>query len=297
VIITGAGGGLGRSYALDLAKRGATVVVNDLGKDKKSGEYFADQVVTEIRMSGGNAVSNYDSALNGEKIISKTVELFGRVDAIINNAGVLRDKSFHNMSFEEWDIVLKVHLYATRNVCHAAWKQMRKQKYGRIVNITSVNGLYGQFGQTNYSAAKSGIIGLSKSLAMEGKKYDIRVNIVAPGAGGDSKMTKSVLPPDIYSRWLPKYVTPIVTLLTSDKCPCSGKIFEAGGGYFGEVKWHRSGGLFLPLESEFTPDEVLKNWGKITDFSKNTQYPDEERAKGKPGPQVWQIMDQIQSKL
>ena len=294
VLITGAGGGLGRSYALAFAREGATVVVNDLARDRTTGESYADRVVAEIKRSGGSAAADYNSALDGDKIVNAVLARFGRIDALVNNAGILRDRSFLKMSDKQWNDVIQVHLYATRNVCKAAWAAFRKQKYGRIVNISSVNGLYGQFGQTNYSAAKAAIVGFTKALAKEGKKYDIRANIVAPGAGGDSKMTKTIIPPEMYKAWLPEYVTPIVVLLGSRKCPCTGKIFEAGGGYFGEVKWQRSKGLYAPLApATYSPADLLRDWDKVVDFQ-GAHYP--EDLTGIP-PQMAQIAKKLQSKL
>jgi len=262
-IVTGAGAGIGRCYALLLASRGAKVVVNDLGS--VDGKQVADRVVAEIKAAGGVAVANYNSCIDGEAVVGTALKAFGRIDIIINNAGILRDRSFHRQTDAEWDIVLKVHLYGCRNMCQAAWPHMRKQKYGRIVNITSVNGLYGQFGQTNYSAAKSGVIGFSKALAKEGAKKNIKVNVVAPGAG--SAMTKTVIPANIVEAWKPEYVAPIIAFLAHEDVPCSGSVFEAGGGYFAQVRMERSAGVFLDLDKGFTVEDIQSNFDKITSMT------------------------------
>ena len=203
----------------------------------------ADGVVAEIKAAGGEAVGNYDDVRNGEKVIATAVEAFGTVHIVVNNAGILRDVSFHRMSPEEFDIVVQVHLYGCFAMCRAAWPLMRDQEYGRIVNITSVNGLYGQFGQANYAAAKSGIVGFSKTLAQEGEKRNIKCNVVAPGAG--TAMTATVMPEHMVAAWKPDYVAPIIGYLASEEAECSGSIFEAAGGWFGQVKWMRTQGAFF----------------------------------------------------
>ena len=170
-IVTGAGGGLGRLYALSLGTRGAKVVVNDFSKQA------ADKVVDEIRAAGGTAVGNYSDVCDGEAVVATALSEYGTVHILVNNAGVLRDKSFARMTREQWDIVYQTHLLGAMAVSKAAWRTMNEQKYGRIVNITSVNGLYGQIGQVNYSAAKLGVVGMSKSLAKEGAKNGILVNV------------------------------------------------------------------------------------------------------------------------
>merc|ERR1719489_463827 len=192
-IVTGAGGGLGRTYALLLASRGAKVVVNDLGgssggegKDARA----ADVVVKEIEAAGGIAVPNYDSVEDGEKLVQTALENFGRIDILINNAGILRDKSVVRMSDSDWDLVHRVHLKGAFMTTRAAWPHMKNNKYGRIIMTASVAGIFGNFGQANYSAAKLGLVGLSNTLSLEGKKYNINCNCVAPIAG--SRMTESV---------------------------------------------------------------------------------------------------------
>src|SRR5918997_1198739 len=185
IVVTGAGGGLGREYALTLAKEGASVVVNDLGGSRDgtgAGHNMADQVVKEIRDAGGRAVANYDSVAEqegAENIIKTAVDEFGKVDGVVSNAGILRDGTFHKMEFSNWDAVLKVHLYGGYNVIRAAWPHFRENSFGRGVVATSTSGLFGNFGQANYSAAKLGLVGLINTLAQEGAKYNIKTNVVA----------------------------------------------------------------------------------------------------------------------
>ena len=194
IVVTGAGGGLGREYALTLAREGASVVVNDLGGARDgtgAGSAMADQVVAEIKDAGGRAVANYDSVAEpeaAENIIKTALDEFGKVDGVVSNAGILRDGTFHKMAFENWDAVLKVHLYGGYNVIRAAWPHFREQSYGRVVVATSTSGLFGNFGQANYSAAKLGLVGLINTLAHEGAKYNIKANAVAPVAA--TRMTR-----------------------------------------------------------------------------------------------------------
>jgi NAD(P)-dependent dehydrogenase (short-subunit alcohol dehydrogenase family) len=199
IVVTGAGGGLGRDYAMTLAREGASVVVNDLGGARDgsgAGSAMADHVVTEIREAGGRAVANYDSVATEEGaagIIKTALDEFGAVHGVVSNAGILRDGTFHKMTSENWDAVLKVHLYGGYNVLRAAWPHFREQSYGRVVVATSTSGLFGNFGQTNYGAAKLGLVGLINSLAQEGAKYNIHANAVAPIAA--TRMTEDILPP------------------------------------------------------------------------------------------------------
>ncbi|CAI5737338.1 unnamed protein product [Peronospora destructor] len=277
-IITGSGTGIGRCYALLFAERGAKVVVNDVSKES------AESVTNEIKAKGGVAVANYDSVTDGEKVVATAIKTFGRVDILVNNAGILRDVSFVKMTKAQWNQVLDVHLQGTFAVTHAAWPHMRKQKYGRVVLITSVNGLYGQFGQTNYSSAKAAMTGFGKSLAKEGASTNIKVNIVAPGAG--SKMTETVLPADLVARWKPEYVAPMIAFLCHESVTCSGKTFESGGGFVAQVKYVRSPGVFLDLEKEITPEAVQAKFGQITDFTNATDPEDDDIS-----PQLKQILN------
>ena len=217
VIVTGAGNGLGKAYALELGKRGAKVVVNDLGgavDGSGSGNSPADDVVNEIIENGGEAVANYDSVATkdgGESIVQTAVDSFGTVDAVINNAGILRDKSFANMTEEEFSLIIEVHLKGTYFVTQPTFKIMKENNYGRIVNVASPSGIFGNFGQTNYGAAKMGIVGLTNVLAIEGAKYNIKVNVIAPTAY--TRMTEALLPEDVGKLFSAELVTPMVTYL------------------------------------------------------------------------------------
>merc|ERR1712166_1177451 len=264
-LITGAGAGLGRLYAHTFAKRGAKVVVNDMNKEA------ADAVVAELKALGAEAGADYNSCVDGDKVVATAIALFGTVHIIVNNAGVLRDVSFARMSDEQWEIVIKTHLYGTFSVCKAAWGAMREQEYGR-----TVNGLYGQRGQANYSAAKGGIVGFSKTLAKEGVSKNIKVNVVAPGAG--TAMTATVMPKELCDLWKPEYVAPIVNFLCHEACPCSGDIFESGGGFTAQVKWKRTEGAYFDLDTEFGPEDIRDRWAQITDFT-NSDFPDDEKER------------------
>ncbi|MFW5933537.1 MAG: SDR family oxidoreductase [Actinomycetota bacterium] len=238
-VITGAGGGLGRQHALLLAERGAKVVVNDLGSSRDGsggGSEMADEVVAEITEAGGEAVANYDGVHTwegGERIVQTAIDAFGRVDIVVNNAGILRDVSFAKLEEQQLDLVLKVHLYGAFHVTRAAWRHLREQGYGRVINTTSGSGLYGNFGQSNYSAAKLGQVGLTRTLAHEGAKYGITANAIAPVA--KSRMTEDVMPPQLLERLEPEYVSPLVAYLASEACTETGRIYSVGGGYMARV--------------------------------------------------------------
>ena len=239
VIVTGAGNGLGKAYALELGKRGAKVVVNDLGGSvdgSGSGNSPADDVVNEIIENGGEAVANYDSVATkdgGESIVQTGVDSFGTVDAVINNAGILRDKSFANMTEEEFSLIIEVHLKGTYFVTQPAFKIMKENNYGRIVNVASPSGLFGNFGQTNYGAAKMGIVGLTNVLAIEGAKYNIKVNVIAPTAY--TRMTEALLPEDVGKLFSAELVTPMVTYLASEACEPTHEIFGVAAGRFARI--------------------------------------------------------------
>jgi NAD(P)-dependent dehydrogenase (short-subunit alcohol dehydrogenase family) len=233
-IVTGAGGGLGRSHALELARRGARIVVNDLGGtvDGSGGgsEGPAAQAVKEIEALGGEAVANRDSvasAEGGAAIVANAIEAFGRIDIVVNNAGILRDKAFHNMTPDLVDPVIDVHLKGAFNVTRAAWTHFREQNYGRVINTSSNSGLWGNFGQSNYGAAKMGLVGLTKVLAVEGAKYGIKVNAIAPVAF--TRMTADLMP-GLEDKLKPEYVTPVVVFLAHEDCPVTGDVYSAGGG-------------------------------------------------------------------
>ena len=239
VIVTGAGNGLGKAYALELGKRGAKVVVNDLGgavDGSGSGNSPADDVVNEIIENGGEAVANYDSVATkdgGESIVQTAVDSFGTVDAVINNAGILRDKSFANITEEEFSLIIEVHLKGTYYVTQPAFKIMKENNYGRIVNVASPSGLFGNFGQTNYGAAKMGIVGLTNVLAIEGAKYNIKVNVIAPTAY--TRMTEALLPEDVGKLFSAELVTPMVTYLASEACEPTHEIFGVAAGRFARI--------------------------------------------------------------
>jgi NAD(P)-dependent dehydrogenase (short-subunit alcohol dehydrogenase family)/acyl dehydratase/putative sterol carrier protein len=249
-VITGAGGGLGRAYALELARRGARVVVNDFGGardgDGAGSASPADMVVSEIKGFGGEAVASYDSVATpegGENIIRTALDTFGRVDILINNAGILRDKGIGKMDPESWKIVLDVHLNGAYHVTRPAFRAMRENGYGRIVMTTSAAGLYGNFGQTNYSAAKMGLVGLMNTLKLEGGKYNIKVNTVAPIAA--SRLMADILPPELLDKMKPELVAPLVLYLCSESCPVSGKIYNAGMGHYNRAALMTSPGIVI----------------------------------------------------
>ena len=256
-LVTGGGAGLGRIYCLELAKRGAKIVVNDLVNP--------DNTVQEIQKMGGEAVGNKADVQNGEAVVKTAIEAYGRIDILINNAGILRDKAFANMTDDQWEIIHNVHLHGTYSVTKAAWPFMLKQKYGRIINTTSTSGIYGNFGQANYASAKCGILGFSKSLALEGKKNNIFVNTVAPNAG--TQMTRTIMPEEVVQALKPDYNAPLVILLVSDMAPVpTGGLYEMGSGWFAATRWQRTGGHGFPVDVKLTPEAVLEQWGRITNF-------------------------------
>lgn len=266
VVVTGAGNGLGRSHALDFARRGARVVVNDLGGGiggTGASASAAQAVVDEIRAAGGEAVANTDSVEDGEKVVQTAMDTFGRVDVVVNNAGILRDASFAKMADADWDIIYRVHLFGSYKVTRAAWPHMRAAGYGRVLMTTSVAGLYGNFGQANYAAAKLGLLGLAQTLAIEGAAKNILCNTVAPTAG--SRLTATVLPDDVRAALRPEYITPLVVLLSHESCPVNGRLFEASGGWVSQTRWEQSEGVFF--REDFTAEDVVSRWDEITDFS------------------------------
>jgi NAD(P)-dependent dehydrogenase (short-subunit alcohol dehydrogenase family) len=264
-IVTGAGGGLGRSHALLLASRGAKVVVNDLGGSRDgsgAGSEMADAVVQEIVDAGGEAVANYDGVHTwegGESIVASAIDAFGRVDIVINNAGILRDTSFAKLEEAQLDLVVKVHLYGGFHVARAAWNHLKEQGYGRIINTTSGSGLYGNFGQSNYSAAKLGLVGLTRTLAIEGAKYGITSNVIAPVAA--SRMTEDIMPPQLLDRLQPDYVSPLVAYLASEACTDTGRIYSVGGGYMARVAILEGEGV--AFDAVPTPDDIADRWADL----------------------------------
>jgi NAD(P)-dependent dehydrogenase (short-subunit alcohol dehydrogenase family) len=272
-VITGAGGGLGKSHALLLASRGAKVVVNDLGGTRDgsgAGSEMADATVQEIIDAGGEAVANYDSVATwdgGHAIIQTALETWGRVDVVVNNAGILRDTSFAKLDEQALDLVLKVHLYGGFFVTRAAWPHLREQSYGRVINTSSGSGLYGNFGQTNYSAAKLGLVGFTRTLALEGQKYGITAHAIAPAAA--SRMTEDIMPPQLLERLDPAYVSPLVAYLASEACTDTGRIYSVGGGYIARVAILEGEGA--TFDGIPTPEEVAGRWDAINKVGPEAQ--------------------------
>lgn len=276
VIITGAGGGLGKAHALEFAARGAKVVVNDLGGsgDGRGSGDAADLVVDEIRKAGGEAIANKASVSSREgakSIVDDAVAAYGTVDVLVNNAGILRDKSFKKLSLEDWDIVMDVHLNGTAYVTHAAWPIMVEQNYGRIVLTSSVSGIFGNFGQANYGAAKMGMLGLMNVLEKEGRAKNVRVNTLAPAAatrlintipGRDVDLDN----PDPESH--PKLVTPAVLLMCSEDAP-TGKVIQAGNGRFSTCAIFNN--QDLEMGSEVTYEDLLARKDELLDMSAATE--------------------------
>ena len=268
VIVTGSGGGLGRSHALEFARRGANVVVNDLGGsvDGSGGSSeAADAVVKTITDNGGKAISNGSSVTDDKGVatmVEQTLSEYGRIDVLVNNAGVLRDKSFSNMPMSDFEFVVDVHLMGTVKVTHAVFPIMKEQNYGRIVVTTSSSGLYGNFGQSNYGAGKMGVVGMMNTLELEGAKYNIHVNALAPVAW--TRMTEDLMPPEAEALLTPESVTPAVVFMSSDQAP-SGQIICAGAGVFAAAQVVESPGKLLGLDA--AAEDVAANWEEISDLT------------------------------
>jgi NAD(P)-dependent dehydrogenase (short-subunit alcohol dehydrogenase family)/putative sterol carrier protein len=277
-VVTGAGAGLGRVYALELARRGAKVVVNDLGSARDgSGQGSsapADQVVREIRSLGAEAVANYDNVATpegGMAIIQSALDAFGTVDILINNAGILRDKSILKMEPENWQAVMDVHLNGAYHVSRPAFAVMKEKGYGRILMTTSAAGLYGNFGQTNYAAAKMGLVGLMNSLKLEGEKYNVRVNTIAPLAA--SRLTEDVTPPELFQKMKPEFVAPLALYLCSEQCPVSGSIYNAGMGFFNRAAVVTGPGLTLGSAGTFPAlEDIITNLEAISTLEGGKEY-------------------------
>jgi NAD(P)-dependent dehydrogenase (short-subunit alcohol dehydrogenase family) len=270
-IVTGAGGGLGRAYALELARRGAKVVVNDLGgsRDGSGRSDSAQKVVEEIAAAGGEAMASgagVTDLAQVEAMVAAAKARWGGVHILINNAGILRDKSFARMSVEDFRAVVDVHLIGSAVCTRAVWETMREQAYGRILMTASSTGLYGNFGQANYGAAKMGLIGLAKTLHLEGAKYDVRVNTIAPTAA--TRMTEDLFPPDMLALFNPENVVPAALYLVSEQAPC-GAIVGAGAGVVQAAYVTLTPGYALPAGRR-TPEEVAANWDRIADRTLET---------------------------
>ncbi|MFZ8821665.1 MAG: SDR family NAD(P)-dependent oxidoreductase [Ilumatobacteraceae bacterium] len=264
-IITGAGGGLGRQHALLMASRGALVVVNDLGgavDGTGSDKGAADKVVDEIKALGGEAVADMNSvatAEGGEAIVQSALDAFGTVDIVINNAGILRDKAFHNMDESLVDPVFDVHLKGAFNVTGPAFRVMRDKGYGRIISTSSAAGIFGNFGQANYGAAKMGLVGFTRVLAVEGARFNIAANAIAPIAL--TRMTEDLLG-DLGQKLQPDYVAPLVTFLAHESCDATGRVFSVGGGRVAEVFIGECQGF---TDANLSPESVRDNWSTICD--------------------------------
>ena len=253
VLVTGAANGLGRAYALAFAERGAHVVVNDMPAPQGSTSE-AQALVDAMRSRGASALAVPASVLDADRIVGETLAHYGRLDVLVNNAGILRDAAFHKMTTAQWDAVLDVHLEGAFLVTRAAWPHLRSANYGRVVMTSSCAGLLGNFGQANYAAAKSGLVVLAQTLAIEGARHDIRVNVIAPLAA--SRLTQGILPAALYAALKPEHVVPVVLALSHETCIRTGQIFEVGGGHAWRLRWQRSAIVDLE-DTVFNESEAL----------------------------------------
>jgi NAD(P)-dependent dehydrogenase (short-subunit alcohol dehydrogenase family) len=290
VIVTGAGGGLGRCHALDFARRGAKVVVNDLGGsvDGSGGSSeAAEAVVAEIKAAGGEAISNGSSVTDDagvDNMVKQAMDAYGRIDVLVNNAGVLRDKSFAKMEIGDFTFVVDVHLFGTMKPTKAVWPIMKEQGYGRIMVTSSSSGLYGNFGQANYGAAKLGVVGFINTLKLEGQKDNIHVNALAPVAW--TRMTANLMPAEMEDALKPELVTPAVVFMCSENAP-TGKIICAGAGAFAAAQIVETRGMYLG--SEPTAEQVADNWEQISKLD------DEAEALFQGGDQTRRFFELIQA--
>jgi NAD(P)-dependent dehydrogenase (short-subunit alcohol dehydrogenase family) len=275
-IVTGSGGGLGRSHALMLAAAGAKLVINDLGGavDGKGGDSSAaDKVVAEIKASGGQAVASYDSVSDpksAQNMIDIALKAFGRVDILVNNAGILRDKSFAKMTVEDWDTVIAVHLSGTAYCTKAAWPVMQEQKYGRIVFTTSGSGIGGNYGQSNYSAAKTGMIGLMHCLNIEGAKNNINTSCIAPVAM--TRMTQGLMPEQLATWLKPELISPAVVWMCHEQNTEKNLIINAGAGYFARVAFYKNDGVQLDPAEDISLDRFGEFAAQVVDMTKVRPY-------------------------
>jgi NAD(P)-dependent dehydrogenase (short-subunit alcohol dehydrogenase family) len=287
-IVTGAGGGIGKEHALELAKRGAKVVVNDLGGsvDGSGTSDAAEAVVQQIKDAGGEAIANGASVTDLSAIqdmVKEVMDKWGRIDILVNNAGILRDKSFHNVTLDDFNLVMDVHFQGTLNCTHTIYPIMREQGYGRIVFTSSSSGVYGNFGQSNYGAAKMAIVGLMNTLKIEGQKYNVFSNSITPVAY--TRMTEGLIPEDFGKNLQPEYVTPAVIYLSGKDAP-NGVIIAAGAGVYARIITHETMGVSLGTGEDMTPENIAANWDTISDM-------DDARALQNGGEQTLKIFELI----
>jgi NAD(P)-dependent dehydrogenase (short-subunit alcohol dehydrogenase family) len=282
-IVTGAGGGLGRQHALELARRGAKVVVNDLGGsvDGSGGSSAAaEAVVAEIKAFGGEAIANGGSVTDDAGVahmVQQTLDAWGRIDILVANAGILRDKTFSKMEIADFEAVMNVHVMGTVKPAKAVWEIMKAQNYGRIVVTTSSTGLYGNFGQSNYGAAKLALIGFMNTLKIEGQKNNIHVNAISPVAA--TRMTENLMPAEVLAKLKPEYVTPAVVYLVSEEAP-TGVVMTAGAGAFAQARIYETEGVYLG-EGGLSVEEIRDNFARITDPSGQQAYVNGGEQSGK----------------
>jgi len=293
-VVTGAGAGLGREYALLFASRGAKVVVNDLGgtfQGEGKGTNAADVVVKEIQAAGGTAVADYNSVVEGHKIIETAMKSFGRVDILVNNAGILRDRSLVNITDTDWDQIHDIHLKASFITTRAAWPIFKKQGYGRIIMTSSNSGVYGNFGQANYSAAKLGAIGLANTVAIEGAKYNIHCNTIVPTAA--SRMTKDILPEEFYNQLKPHLIAPVVINLCHEDNPDNGSVIESACGWATKIYMVRGKGALIrtSINDNVSPEFVRDKWAQITDMSVTRRFNSNTEASG----ELMNIMEELKN--
>jgi NAD(P)-dependent dehydrogenase (short-subunit alcohol dehydrogenase family) len=282
-IVTGAGGGLGRQHALELARRGAKVVVNDLGGsvDGSGGSSAAaEAVVAEIKAFGGEAIANGSSVTDDAGVahmVQQAMDAWGRIDILVANAGILRDKTFSKMEIADFEAVMNVHVMGSVKPAKAVWEIMKAQNYGRIVVTTSSTGLYGNFGQSNYGAAKLALIGFMNTLKIEGQKNNIHVNAISPVAA--TRMTENLMPAEVLAKLKPEYVTPAVVYLVSDEAP-TGVVMTAGAGAFAQARIYETEGVYLG-EGGLSVEEVRDNFARITDPTGQQAYVNGGEQSGK----------------
>ena len=287
-IVTGAGGGIGKEHALELARRGAKVVVNDLGGsvDGSGTSNAAEAVVQQIKDAGGEAMANGASVTDLSAIqdmVKEVMDKWGRIDILVNNAGILRDKSFHNVTLDDFNLVMDVHFQGTLNCTHTIYPIMREQGYGRIVFTSSSSGVYGNFGQSNYGAAKMAIVGLMNTLKIEGQKYNVFSNSITPVAY--TRMTEGLIPEDFGKNLQPEYVTPAVIYLSGKDAP-NGVIIAAGAGVYARIITHETMGVSLGTGEDMTPENIAANWDTISDMN-------DARALQNGGEQTLKIFELI----